>query len=135
MHRSRGRPGARIEWPYVGSVQAHTKYSLAGDITAWPPSSALFRVQDNNITAAGTMGFLAGWTYESPRGSTMIDSSPRDIVHARRVHGVTKEEKRFENRVLGSIPRVRDACKALELVGEGIPAPWAPPKNLVVRGP
>ena len=28
-----GQPAATIEWPYVGSEQAHTKYSTAGEIT------------------------------------------------------------------------------------------------------
>ena len=27
-------PGAMIEWPFVGSVQEHTKYSAADEITA-----------------------------------------------------------------------------------------------------
>ena len=61
------------------------------------------------------MKALAGWTYESPRGTIMIDPETRDIVHDQHVHEVVQGDGRLMIKVLDSIPQVRDPCKALKI--------------------
>jgi branched-chain amino acid transport system substrate-binding protein len=85
-------------------------------VGGWDGMAAIahaIREQDGNITAEGTMKALAGWTYESPRGTIMIDPETRDIVHDQHVHEVVKGDGRLMIRVLDSIPQVRDPCKEL----------------------
>ena len=85
-------------------------------VGGWDGMAAIahaIREQDGDITAEGTMKALSGWTYESPRGTIMIDPETRDIVHDQHVHEVVKGDGRLMIRVLDSIPQVRDPCKAL----------------------
>ncbi|WP_419930967.1 ABC transporter substrate-binding protein [Candidatus Poriferisodalis sp.] len=73
--------------------------------------------QDGNVTAEGTMEALAGWSFESPRGSITIDPETRDIIHDQHVHEVVPGNPRPTVKVVRTYPQVRDPCKALR-VGE-----------------
>lgn len=68
--------------------------------------------QNGEITAEGTMEALAGWTFDSPRGSITIDPETRDIVHDANIHKVVLKDDRLGIEVIGTIPQVKDPCKA-----------------------
>ncbi len=70
------------------------------------------KAQNGEITAEGTMEALAGWTFDSPRGSITIDPETRDIVHDANIHKVVLKDDRLGIEVIGTIPQVKDPCKA-----------------------
>jgi branched-chain amino acid transport system substrate-binding protein len=58
---------------------------------------------------------LLGWTYTSPQGPIMIDPQTRDIVMNEYLDEVVKgADGRLHQKVLETIPNVKDECKALE---------------------
>jgi len=68
--------------------------------------------QNGKITADGTMKALAGWTFDSPRGKISIDPETRDIIQDENVHKVVWKDGRLGIEVIGTIPQVKDPCKA-----------------------
>ncbi|MEM1048052.1 MAG: ABC transporter substrate-binding protein [Pseudomonadota bacterium] len=70
------------------------------------------QAQNGEITAEGTMEALAGWSFDSPRGSITIDPETRDIVHDANIHKVVLKDDRLGIEVIGTIPQVKDPCKA-----------------------
>ena len=68
--------------------------------------------QGGAITAEGTMKALKGWSYDSPRGKITIDPETRDIIQDSNVHKVVNKGGRMMIEVIGSIPQVKDPCKA-----------------------
>jgi branched-chain amino acid transport system substrate-binding protein len=75
----------------------------------------IIKTLDGKITAEGAMDALKGWTFDSPRGPIMIDPDTRDIVQDEHVHEVVKEGDRLAIKVIGTIPQVKDPCKALRI--------------------
>jgi branched-chain amino acid transport system substrate-binding protein len=66
---------------------------------------------------------LLGWKFDSPRGPIMIDPETRDIVMNEYLDEVVKgADGRLHEKVLETIPNVKDECKALAI------GPCAPPK-------
>jgi branched-chain amino acid transport system substrate-binding protein len=58
---------------------------------------------------------LLGWKYTSPQGPIMIDPQTRDIVMNEYLDEVYKgSDGKLHQKVLETIPNVRDECKALE---------------------
>lgn len=87
-------------------------------VAGWDGMAAIFHIiktLDGKITAAGAMDALKGWTFDSPRGPIMIDPDTRDIVQDEHVHEVVKEGDRLAIKVIGTIPQVKDPCKALRI--------------------
>ena len=66
---------------------------------------------------------LLGWTFDSPRGSIMIDPETRDIVMNEYLDEVVRgADGRLREKVIGETEHVKDQCKALEI------GPCAPKK-------
>jgi branched-chain amino acid transport system substrate-binding protein len=87
-------------------------------VAGWDGMAAIFHIiktLDGKITAAGAMDALKGWTFDSPRGPIMIDPDTRDIVQDEHVHEVVKEGDRLAIKVIGTMPQVKDPCKALRI--------------------
>ncbi|MDH3690465.1 MAG: ABC transporter substrate-binding protein [Gammaproteobacteria bacterium] len=87
-------------------------------VAGWDGMAAIFHViktLDGKIDAEGAMDALKGWTFDSPRGPIMIDPDTRDIVHDVNVHEIVKVGDRLTINVLGTIPQVKDPCKALKI--------------------
>jgi branched-chain amino acid transport system substrate-binding protein len=58
---------------------------------------------------------LLGWKYASPQGPIMIDPQTRDIVMNEYLDEVYKgSDGKLHQKVLETIPNVKDECKALE---------------------
>jgi branched-chain amino acid transport system substrate-binding protein len=87
-------------------------------VAGWDGMAAIFHViktLDGDIDAEGAMKALKGWSFNSPRGLIRIDAQTRDIVHDVHVHQVVKKGDRLAIKVLGTIPQVKDPCKALKI--------------------
>jgi branched-chain amino acid transport system substrate-binding protein len=87
-------------------------------VAGWDGMAAIFHIVktlDGKITAEGAMDALRGWTFDSPRGPIMIDPATRDIVQDEHVHQVVKEGDRLMIKVIGTMPQVKDPCKALRI--------------------
>ena len=87
-------------------------------VQGWDGMAAIahaITAQNGNVSAEGTMAALKGWSFESPRGKVSIDPETRDVIHDANVHQVVKEDGRLKIRVIGSIPQVKDPCKALKI--------------------
>jgi branched-chain amino acid transport system substrate-binding protein len=87
-------------------------------VAGWDGMAAIFHIiktLDGKITAEGAMDALKGWTFDSPRGPIMVDPDTRDIVQDEHVHEVVKAGDRLAIKVIGTIPQVKDPCKALRI--------------------
>jgi branched-chain amino acid transport system substrate-binding protein len=59
---------------------------------------------------------LLGWKFDSPRGPIMIDPETRDIVMNEYLDEVVKgADGKLYEKVLETIPNVKDECKALAI--------------------
>jgi branched-chain amino acid transport system substrate-binding protein len=54
---------------------------------------------------------LKGWKFNSPRGPIMIDPATRDIVMNEYLSEVIMKDGRVQQKVIGKIDAVKDACK------------------------
>jgi branched-chain amino acid transport system substrate-binding protein len=87
-------------------------------VQGWDGMAAIahaISVQNGKLTAEGTMSALKGWSFDSPRGKVSIDPQTRDVIHDANVHRVVKENGRLKVKVIGTIPQVKDPCKALKI--------------------
>jgi branched-chain amino acid transport system substrate-binding protein len=87
-------------------------------VAGWDGMAAIFHVirsQNGAIDADGAIQALRGWKFNSPRGPIMIDPDTRDIVQDVNIHKVVKSGDRLAIQVIGTIPQVKDPCKALSL--------------------
>ncbi len=66
---------------------------------------------------------LKGWKFNSPRGPISIDPDTRDIIMNEYMSEVIKKDGRLFQKVLETIPNVKDPCKALKV------GPCAGPSN------
>lgn len=58
---------------------------------------------------------LKGWKFSSPRGPISIDPDTRDIIMNQYMSEVIKKDGRLFQRVIATIPDVKDPCKALKV--------------------
>jgi branched-chain amino acid transport system substrate-binding protein len=58
---------------------------------------------------------LKGWKFNSPRGPISIDPDTRDIIMNEYLSEVIKKDGRLYQKVLATIPDVKDPCKALKV--------------------
>lgn len=87
-------------------------------VQGWDGMAAIahaITVQNGQVSAEGTMEALKGWSFDSPRGKISIDPETRDVVHDANVHQIVKDGDRLKVKVIGTIPQVKDPCKALKL--------------------
>ena len=87
-------------------------------VAGWDGMAAIahaITAQNGDVTAEGTMKALAGWKFDSPRGSISIDAATRDIVMDENVHEVVVEGDKLMIKVLDTIPQVKDPCKELKV--------------------
>ncbi len=70
------------------------------------------KAQNGAVSADGTIKALSGWSYDSPRGKITIDPETRDIIQDSNVHKVVLKDGRMMIEVIGTIPQVKDPCKA-----------------------
>ena len=66
-----------------------------------------------NITAAGALKTLKGWTFDSPRGKIMIDPKTRDIVQNIYIATLVNDNGTLRHNTIKTIEMVRDKCKEL----------------------
>lgn len=87
-------------------------------VAGWDGMAAIAHVVktlDGKVSAQGAMNALKGWTFNSPRGTIMIDPETRDIVQDEHVHQIVKVGDRLAIKVIETIPQVKDPCKALKI--------------------
>jgi branched-chain amino acid transport system substrate-binding protein len=87
-------------------------------VQGWDGMAAIahaIKAQGGNMSAEGTMTALKGWSFDSPRGKVSIDPETRDVIHDSNIHQVVKEDGRLKIKVIGTIPQVKDPCKALKI--------------------
>jgi branched-chain amino acid transport system substrate-binding protein len=87
-------------------------------VQGWDGMAAIahaITVQNGQLTAEGTMSALKGWSLDSPRGKVSIEPQTRDVIHDANVHRVVQENGRLKVKVIGTIPQVKDPCKALKI--------------------
>jgi len=58
---------------------------------------------------------LKGWKFNSPRGPISIDPDTRDIVMNVYMSEVIKKDGRLHQKVVATIPDVKDPCKYLKV--------------------
>ena len=64
---------------------------------------------------AAAVKSLEGWKFNSPQGPIMIDPQTRDIVMNEYLDEVVKgTDGKLHEKVLETIPNVKDECKALQ---------------------
>jgi branched-chain amino acid transport system substrate-binding protein len=66
---------------------------------------------DPNQALAG----LRGWTHDSPRGPIAIDPATRDVVMNEYLSEAVMQDGRLRQKVVGTIERVKDPCKELQI--------------------
>jgi len=87
-------------------------------VAGWDGMAAIahaIKVQNGDVTAAGTMKALEGWKFDSPRGPIMIDPKTRDIIQDEHVEKIVDDNGRLKVKVIDTIPQVKDPCKALKI--------------------
>jgi branched-chain amino acid transport system substrate-binding protein len=63
-----------------------------------------------------SLAALEGWKFNSPQGPIMIDPQTRDIVMNEYLAEVVKgKDGKLHQKVIATIPNVKDACKALKI--------------------
>jgi branched-chain amino acid transport system substrate-binding protein len=67
------------------------------------------------LDTEAALASLKGWKFNSPRGPIMIDPQTRDIVMNEYMSEVVKKEGRLFQKVIATIPAVKDPCKVLKV--------------------
>jgi branched-chain amino acid transport system substrate-binding protein len=65
---------------------------------------------------------LKGWKFNSPRGPISIDPETRDIIMNEYLSEVIRKDGRLYQKVLATIPDVKDPCKAIKVGPCGAPS-------------
>jgi branched-chain amino acid transport system substrate-binding protein len=73
------------------------------------------KATQGKVDGEKALASLKGWKFNSPRGPIMIDPDTRDIIMNEYLSEVTKKDGRLYQKVLATIPSVKDPCKALKV--------------------
>jgi branched-chain amino acid transport system substrate-binding protein len=73
------------------------------------------RTLKGKIDSEKALAALKGWKHDSPRGPIMIDPDTRDIVMNEYLSEVILKDGRLSQKVIATIPAVKDACKVLKV--------------------
>jgi branched-chain amino acid transport system substrate-binding protein len=102
--------------------QAYGKESYPDFMSAqgWDTMHAIFdtikKLNGNVSDGAKVIAALKGWSTDGPRGHVMIDPQTRDVVqdeHAMVIY--RKADGKLGEKVIGTIPQVKDECKVLKI--------------------
>jgi branched-chain amino acid transport system substrate-binding protein len=87
-------------------------------VGAWDGMAAIVhavQATKGKMDGAAAVKSLLGWKYVSPQGPIMIDPQTRDIVMNEYLDEVVKgSDGKLHEKVLETIPNVKDECKALQ---------------------
>jgi len=86
---------------------------------AWDSMHAVFQTikkLNGKFTGEQFVDALKNWSGEGPRGPVKIDPATRDIVQNEyALEVIKKPDGKLGTKVLGTIPQVKDECKALKV--------------------
>jgi len=102
---------ALLNRAYVYAMKAHGEQRRAsGDPYFSHPIEVAAILTDLKLDDA-TIAAAKGYTYESPRGTILIDAETRDVVHDIYIRRVVKENGRLINREFDVFKMVKDPGK------------------------
>ncbi|MBI1201153.1 MAG: ABC transporter substrate-binding protein [Rhodopseudomonas sp.] len=102
--------------------QAYGKESYPDFMSAqgWDTMHAIFdtikKLNGNVSDGSKVIAALKGWSADGPRGHVVIDPDTRDVVqdeHAMEIY--RKADGKLGEKVVGTIPQVKDECKVLKI--------------------
>lgn len=102
--------------------QAYGKESYPDFMSAqgWDTMHAIFdtikKLNGDVSDGAKVIAALKGWSTDGPRGHVVIDPETRDVVqdeHAMEIY--RKADGKLGEKVVGTIPQVKDECKVLKI--------------------
>jgi branched-chain amino acid transport system substrate-binding protein len=116
---------ADLDNPQNKAFVASWKKAYGADATpdffsvgAWDGMAAIMhavRATKGKMDGDAAVKSLLGWKYTSPQGPIMIDPQTRDIVMNEYLDEVVKgSDGKLHEKVLETIPNVKDECKALQ---------------------
>jgi branched-chain amino acid transport system substrate-binding protein len=102
-------------WKKAYGPDSTTDFLAAG---AWDGMAAIvhaIKATKGKMDGDAAVKSLEGWKFQSPQGPIMIDPQTRDIVMNEYLDEVYKgSDGKLHQKVLETIPNVKDECKALE---------------------
>ncbi|HVU40835.1 MAG TPA: ABC transporter substrate-binding protein [Xanthobacteraceae bacterium] len=102
-------------WKKEYGADASTDFFAVG---AWDAMAAIahaVQATKGKMDGDAAVKSLLGWKYTSPQGPIMIDPQTRDIVMNEYLDEVVKgADGKLHEKVLETIPNVKDECKALQ---------------------
>jgi branched-chain amino acid transport system substrate-binding protein len=105
------------EWHKAYGPESYPDFMSAA---AWDSMHAIFdtvkKLNGDFSDGQKVVDALKGWTSDGPRGKVSIDPNTRDVIedeHAMEVY--RKPDGKLGERILGTIPQVKDQCKEQKL--------------------
>ena len=103
-------------WKKEYGADSTPDFTSVGGYDAMAAIVHVVQALKGKIDTDKALAALKGWTFDSPRGSIMIDPVTRDIIMNEYLSEVVMgSDGKLRQKVIGKIERVKDACKELKI--------------------